>query len=61
MKQINWKKILINVSLLGAYSIILIAITFYVAYSNSRCARMNPDGSVDVFVGEVCRQRWRGK
>jgi hypothetical protein len=58
--KVNWKKILITSGLLGIYSIILIAITFYIAYSQSQCARINPDGSMDVFVGEVCRQKWKG-
>lgn len=58
--KIRWKKFLIFCTLQGAYSLALIAATFYVAYSQSQCARVNPDGTMDVFIGEVCRQKWRG-
>lgn len=57
MKRVRWRKILTFVALQGIYSVALIAATFWIAYSKSQCAKVNPDGSLTVFVGEVCRQK----
>jgi hypothetical protein len=60
MKRVRWRKILTFVALQGLYSMALIAATFWIAYSRPQCARVNPDGTMDTFIGEVCRQKWRG-
>jgi len=57
--KIRWKNLSHLLIFQAIYTIVIMLIASFV-FSKPECARVYPDGTKDVFVGEMCEQRWRG-